>query len=593
MTETAVPATAASRLAGLCDYALSAAAEVPDAVLFRRRVGEVWQDVSAAAFLAEAGEVAKGLIATGVGPGDRVALMSATRYEWTLCDFAIWLAGAVVVPVYETSSAEQVSWILRDSGAVAAVVERAEHAALLDAPGERTALVAHWVVDDGDLDQLVTAGKAVDDALLHERASLAGPDDTATIIYTSGTTGPPKGCALTHANMRAEVDNVSSVIPDVFCGQGGSTLLFLPLAHCFARLIELGCVATRTPMGHTPGVATLLEDFASFRPTFVLAVPRVFEKIYNGSEQKAQAAGRGRVFRAAADTAVAWSQALDHGGAGLGVRVRHAVFDRLVYAKLRAAMGGRVTIAVSGGAPLGVRLGHFFRGAGIVVLEGYGLTETSAASTVNTSAHHKVGSVGQAIPGATLRIADDGEVLIQGPHVFAGYHRDPVGTAEVLRAGWFHSGDIGELDADGFLTITGRKKEIIVTAGGKNVAPAQLEDQLRAHALISQCMVVGDAQPYIAALITLDPDAIAFWSQQHDKGELTVAAAAADPDLLAEVQAAVDAANAVVSHAEGIKRFHVLPVDFTEAGGQLTPSMKLKRGLVLKEFASEVDALYS
>ena len=590
-----MPATGTEpRTGNLCDYALSAAREAPGTLLFRRLVARRWQDVTAAEFVAEVGEVAKGLIAWGLQPGDRVALMSATRYEWTLCDFAVWLAGGVPVPVYETSSAEQVRWILQDSGAVAALVETPAHAGVLEAVGPGgTALRARWVIDAGDLDLLVTSGKPVDDATLMDRAALAGPDSVATIIYTSGTTGPPKGCALTHANMRAEVDNASAVLPDVFSGAKGSTLLFLPLAHVFARLIELGCVATRTPMGHSPGVAHLVEDLASFRPTFVLGVPRVFEKIYNGSQQRAQASGKGKIFAAAADAAVAWSEAKDHGGAGLGLRARHAVFDRLVYTKLRRAMGGRITIAVSGGAPLGARLGHFFRGAGIVILEGYGLTETSAASTVNTSSHLKIGTVGRPIPGAALRIADDGEVLIRGPHVFAGYHEDPAGSAEVLREGWFHSGDIGEVDADGFLTITGRKKEIIVTAGGKNVAPAHLEDRLRSHPLISQCMVVGDAQPYIAALITLDPDAVAFWLEQGDRGELSMAAVAEDPDMVAEVQRAVDEANSSVSHAEGIKRFQVLPVDFTEAGGQLTPSLKLKRGIVLKEFASEVDALYS
>jgi long-chain acyl-CoA synthetase len=593
----APPATSGN----LTDILVLNAAQAPHKVAFRRRSGDRWLDVTASEFLTEVRGVAKGLMAAGVRAGDRVGLMAKTRYEWTLVDFAIWTAGAVTVPIYETSSAEQVQWILSDSGAVACIVESPDTAAVLDEVRSSLPSVANvWTIDAGAVDGLTASGAGVPDEDLETRRTVAAPDDLATIIYTSGTTGRPKGCELTHGNFLFEAANVISAkdadatLAKVFTDDAASTLLFLPLAHVFARMIQVGVVMAGATLGHTADVKRLLEDLATFRPTFILSVPRVFEKVYNSSEQKAEAAGKGKIFHTAAATAIAYSEALDHGGPGLGLRAKHALFDRLVYSKLRAALGGQVRWAVSGGAPLGTRLGHFYRGIGLTVLEGYGLTETTAASTVNTPGMIKMGTVGRPLPGVSIRIAEDGEVLIKGGQVFLGYYNNPTATAEALEDGWFRSGDLGELDEDGCLRITGRKKEIIVTAGGKNVAPAVLEDRLRSHRLISQCMVVGDAQPYIAALVTLDEEALPAWAEQRGKGSsLTVQQAADDPDLVAEIQEAVDEANKAVSRAEAIKKFKILPVDWTEDSGALTPSMKLKRGVVLKEFATEVDALYS
>ena len=601
MDEYTSPLLAPTATAGsLSDIIVTNAVEAPHKVVFKRRAGDRWLDVTCSEFLTQVQGVAKGLMASGIGPGDRVGLMSKTRYEWTLVDFAIWTAGAVTVPIYETSSAEQVQWILSDSGAVACVVETPEHLAVVnEVRGTLGDLDDVWNIESGGVDDLSAAGKDVDDKDLEDRRTAVKPDDLATIIYTSGTTGRPKGCELTHSNFLYEAANVISTkdgdatLANVFQDEQASTLLFLPLAHVFARMIEVGVVMARAELGHTADVKNLLADLATFKPTFILSVPRVFEKVYNSSEQKAEAAGKGKIFHAAADTAIAYSEALDHGGAGLALKAKHAVFDKLVYGKLRAALGGRVRWAVSGGAPLGPRLGHFYRGIGLTVLEGYGLTETTAASTVNTPGMIKIGTVGRPLPGVSIKIADDGEILVKGGQVFTGYYNNESATAEALRDGWFSTGDIGELDNDGCLRITGRKKELIVTAGGKNVAPAVLEDRLRAHRLVSQCMVVGDAQPYIACLVTLDEEALPAWLQQHGKPAMSVAEAAEDPDVLAEIQSAVDDANKAVSKAEAIKKFRILTVDWTEDSGALTPSMKLKRGVVMKEHAAEVDALYS
>jgi len=590
----------AATTGNLSDIVVDNAVQAPHKVVFKRRAGDRWLDVTCSEFLTQVNGVAKGLMAAGIGQGDRVALMSKTRYEWTLVDFAIWTAGAVTVPIYETSSAEQVQWILSDSGAVACLVETPDHLAVVnEVRGTLGDLDDVWTIETGAVDDLTASGRNVPDGDLEARRTAAVPGDLATIIYTSGTTGRPKGCELTHGNFLFEAANVISAkdsdatLANVFQDEGASTLLFLPLAHVFARMIEVGVVMARAELGHTADIKNLLADLATFKPTFILSVPRVFEKVYNSSEQKAEAAGKGKIFHAAADTAIAYSEALDHGGPGLALRAKHAMFDKLVYGKLRAALGGRVRWAVSGGAPLGPRLGHFFRGIGLTVLEGYGLTETTAASTVSTPGMMKIGTVGRPLPGVSIRIADDGEVLIKGGQVFAGYYNNESATADALRDGWFSTGDIGELDEDGCLRITGRKKELIVTAGGKNVAPAVLEDRLRAHRLISQCMVVGDAQPYIACLITLDEEALPAWLEQHGKGGMSLADAADDPDVIAEIQLAVDDANKAVSKAEAIKKFKILPAEWTEESGALTPSMKLKRGVVMKEHAAEVDALYS
>ena len=448
--------------------------------------------------------------------------------------------------------------------------------------------------EDGALEELAREGERISDADLEARRATLTPESLATIIYTSGTTGRPKGCMLTHGNLMFEIDQVVWGLPDVFLAPNSSTLLFLPIAHVFGRLIQLGCIRGGVRLGHSADIKQLLPGLASFQPTFLLAVPRVFEKVYNSAQQKAQAAGKGHIFDTAANVAIEYSESLDHGGPSLMLKVKHALFDKLVYVKLRHAMGGKMTWAVSGGAPLGARLGHFFRGIGVTILEGYGLTETSAASTVNRPKALRIGTVGQPMPGARAKIAPDGEILLGGGQIFVGYWNNPTATAEVLEPdGWFHSGDIGEIDDDGFVRITGRKKELIVTAAGKNVAPAVLEDRLRAHWLVSQCMVVGDAKPFIAALVTIDPESFPAWAAQQNKGDVTVADMVNDPELNATIQAAVDEANKAVSHAEAIKKFAILPVDWTEEGGQMTPSLKLKRSVVMQEFADEVEQLYS
>ncbi|HLI36659.1 MAG TPA: long-chain fatty acid--CoA ligase [Streptosporangiaceae bacterium] len=607
--------------ANLAEVVFKRAAERPRDVILRRKAvhgpggAAAWQDVTAGGFHDEVTALARGLIASGVGVGDRVALMSRTRYEWTVLDYAIWAAGAVSVPIYETSSAEQVEWILTDSGATAVIVETAAEEEIVAGLRDRVPAVGNvWRIEApgpgepgasgspgaAGLEALTASGASISGEVVKQRASAATASDLATIIYTSGTTGRPKGCMITHGNMLADVRNVASDAPEIFAMPGGSTLLFLPLAHVLARIIEVGCLESGIVLGHTPDIKNLLPDLATFRPTFLLAVPRVFEKVYNSAEQKAEAEGKGAIFRRAAGTAIRYSRALDSQAAGgrgpsAGLRVAHALFDRLVYAKLRAAIGGQVRYAVSGGAALGERLGHFFRGIGITILEGYGLTETTAAATVNRPSRNKIGTVGLPLPGVTVGIADDGEILMKGPNVFPGYWQADTATAEMFTDdGWLRTGDIGELDDDGFLRVTGRKKEIIVTAGGKNVAPAVLEDRLRAHWLVSQCMVVGDGKPYVAALVTLDEESLPQWKDKHGKpASATASDLRDDPDLLAEIQSAVDEANQAVSRAESIRRFRVLGTDFTQEGGQLTPSLKVRRNVVAKEFASDIEALYS
>jgi long-chain acyl-CoA synthetase len=588
--------TAVAESATLADVVFTRARREPAAVMLRKRTAAgQWLDVTASAFRDEVTALARGILAAGIEPGDRIALMSRTRYEWTLIDYAIWAAGAVTVPVYETSSAEQVEWMLGDSGARAVFAETSSHAAVIDGVRGRLATLdlGIWRVDE--LDALTAGGTQVSDDQLAQRRRQRGAADLATIIYTSGTTGRPKGCALTHRNLLADVRNaVDGSLPEIFDTPGSSTLLFLPLAHSFARVIQVGCLESGAVLGHWPDSSTLVQGLAEFRPSFLLAVPRVFEKVYNGAQQQAAASkAKSAIFSAAAEASIAWSRA--GGGGGPGLRLRHAVFDRLVYAKLRAAVGGRVRYAVSGGAPLGDRLGHFFRGAGLTVLEGYGLTETSAAATVNKPGRNKIGTVGMPLPGVTVRIADDGEILISGPNIFSGYWQNPDATADVLDGdGWLHSGDIGDLDEEGFLRVTGRKKELIVTAGGKNVAPAVLEDRIRAHPLVSQCMVVGDGRPFIGCLVTLDTDALGFWKERHGRpASAGPADLAGDPELIAEIQEAVDDANKAVSRAESIRKFTILDSDFTEQNGRLTPSLKVRRSVVAKDFAAEIEALYA
>jgi len=592
-----IPATA-----NLADVVFRRAAEQPQAVVLRRPSGASgfsgdWTDVTASQFRDEVIAVAKGLVAAGIEPGDRVALMSHTRYEWTLIDYAIWAAGAVTVPVYETSSAEQAEWILSDSGARACFVETASYADIIGSFRDRVPALSHVWQIDSDLDSLRAEGADTGDEAVAERAATAGAADLATVIYTSGTTGRPKGCELTHENLLSDVRNAFLGPLTLVAGtENAGTLLFLPLAHVFARIIQVGCLEGGIVLGHCGDLTALLPALASFRPTFILAVPRVFEKVYNTAEQKAVSEKKGAIFGRAADAAIAYSRALDAPGRpSFGLRAQHAVFDRLVYGKLRAALGGRAEYAVSGGAALSERLGHFFRGIGVTVLEGYGLTETTAATTVNRPDRNKIGTVGQPLPGVGIKIADDGEILISGKNVFPGYWHNEAATKEVFAEdGWFATGDIGELDEEGFLKITGRKKEMIVTAGGKNVAPAVLEDRLRSHALISQCIVIGDGKPFIAALITLDPEALGPWAERHGKpADATAAALRDDPDLIADVQAAVDDANQAVSRAESIRKFRILDVDFTQEAGQLTVKLGIRRSVLLKDFAADIDALYS
>lgn len=571
------------------------ATEAPNETAFSiKRPSGGWGQVSWTQFADDVDAVARGLVAAGVQPGDRVALMCRTRYEWTLVDFAGWAAGAAVVPVYETSSAEQVQWILSDSGARFAVVETDAHASVVEqVRADLPDLTDVLVIDDGALDVLRERGRDVPQSDLDARRDGLDRTSVATIIYTSGTTGRPKGCELTHGNFLDLAENAIGKLGQVVLTDNASTLLFLPLAHVFARFIEVLCVAGKARMGHSSDIKTLLPDFAGFQPTFVLAVPRVFEKIYNSAEAKAAGEGKGKIFLRAATVAIAYSEALDDGGPSLSLRLQHAVFDRLVYGKLRAAMGGKVRYAVSGGAPLGTRLGHFYRGIGVLILEGYGLTETTAPVAVNTPDKVKIGTVGYPLPGCGVRIAEDGEVLLKGVGVFTSYHNNPQATQEAIVDGWFRTGDVGELDDDGYLRITGRKKEILVTAGGKNVAPAVLEDRLRAHPLVSQCIVVGDQKPFVGVLITLDEEMWPGWAKTHGLEDVTIDQARTHPKVLEALQAAVDRANQAVSRAESIRKFAVLPGDFTESNGYLTPSLKLKRAVVMKDFAEDVDKLYA
>jgi long-chain acyl-CoA synthetase len=595
MNEISIPPLVPAATAGnLTNLIAERAWFEPERVIMSRPLGDGWQPVTAREVEEEIRATAKGLIAAGVQIGDRVAIMARTRYEWTILDFATWFAGAAVVPIYDTSSAEQIDWILNDSHSVAIIVETPALAELV-----KTVQPAHtrhmWAMTDDVLTVLREAGKHIGDDEIDRRRNAITPASLATLIYTSGTTGKPKGVQLSHSNFLAECGNVVQGASELFLKPGGSTLLFLPVAHVFGRMVQIGAITAGLHLAHcSDPVGRLPIDLGTFKPTFVLAVPRIFEKIYNGAEAKAEAAGKGKIFRKAADTAIAYSEALDKKHMSPVLKLKHGLFDKLVYSKIRAGMGGRVEAAISGGAPLGVRLGHFYRGIGISVLEGYGLTETTAGATLNLHGAHRVGSVGRPIPGTSIKIAEDGEVLIRGPIVMDGYWQNQAANDEVFDSErWFKSGDLGKLDDDGFLYIVGRKKEIIVTAGGKNVAPAVLEDRLRAHPLVSQCVVVGDNQPFIAALVTVDPDALKVWITNNKKDGASLGDLVSDPDLIAVIQTAVDEANKAVSKAESIRKFTILPIDFTIAGGHLTAKLSVKRHVVAKEFAKEIDALFT
>jgi long-chain acyl-CoA synthetase len=595
MNEISIPPLVPAATAGnLTNLIAERAWFEPERIIMSRPLGEGWQPVTAREVEEEIRATAKGLIASGVQIGDRVAIMARTRYEWTILDFATWFAGGVVVPIYDTSSAEQIDWILNDSHSVAIIVETPALAELV-----KTVQPSHtrhmWTMTEDVLTVLREAGKHIGDDEIDRRRNAVTPASLATLIYTSGTTGKPKGVQLTHSNFLSECGNVVQGASELFLKPGGSTLLFLPIAHVFGRMVQIGAISSGLHMAHcSDPVGRLPMDLASFKPTFVLAVPRIFEKIYNGAEAKAEAAGKGDIFRKAAAVAIAYSEALDKKKVSPILKLKHGLFDKLVYSKIRAGMGGRVEAAISGGAPLGARLGHFYRGAGVTVLEGYGLTETTAGATLNLVGAQRVGSVGRPIPGTSVKIAEDGEVLLRGPIVMEGYWQNQAANDEVFDSErWFKSGDLGKLDEDGFLYIVGRKKELIVTAGGKNVAPAVLEDRLRAHPLVSQCMVVGDNQPFIAALVTLDPDALKGWVANNKKDGASIADLVNDPDLIAVIQTAVDEANKAVSKAESIRKFTLLTTDFTIAGGHLTAKLSVKRHVVAKEFAKEIDALFA
>ena len=594
MNEITIPAIVPTAISGnLTDLVADRASHEPHRITMSRPLGDGWQPLTASQVEEEIRATAKGLVAAGIQIGDRVAIMARTRFEWTILDFAIWYAGGCTVPIYETSSAEQVDWILNDSGSVALIVETPTHKELV------TPVLPHhtkqvWVMTDDVLAVLRSAGSNISDEEIERRRNSLLPSTLATLIYTSGTTGRPKGVQLTHSNFLSECGNVVEGASDLFLKPDGSTLLFLPVAHVFGRMVQIGAIRAGLHLAHcSDPVGRLQPDLASFKPTFVLAVPRIFEKIYNGAEAKAEAAGKGKIFRKAADVAIAYSEGMDKRGFNPLLTLKHSLFDKLVYSKIRAAMGGSVEAAISGGAPLGTRLGHFYRGAGITVLEGYGLTETTAGTTLNLTQHLRVGSVGRPIHGNSVKIADDGEVLISGPIVMRGYWQNDEANKETFDGQWLKTGDLGRLDDDGYLYITGRKKELIVTAGGKNVAPAVLEDRLRAHPLVSQCMVVGDNQPFIASLITVDQDMLKGWIASNGKTGATIDTLVNDPDLIAVIQTAVDDANKAVSKAESIRKFTILPKDFTIAGGQLTAKLSLKRHVIAQQYAAEITALFS
>lgn len=582
--------------ANVADLLADRVKATPSLALFAVPEGAGWREVTAAEFERQVIALAKGFAAAGIEPGDKVGFIARTTYHWTLVDFALFYTGAVMVPVYETSSAAQVSWILSDSGATWAIAESEAHAARIAEVRSEVPLICQvWTMDAGDLDTLIAGGSGITDEEIVRRRSIAIGADIATLIYTSGSTGRPKGCVLTHSNFVELVRNSSVALSEVLTVPGSSTLLFITTAHIFARFISVLDIHAGVKTGHQPDTKQLLPALGSFRPTFLLAVPRVFEKVYNSAEQKAEAGGKGKIFRAAAHTAIEHSQLLQEGKKiPLGTKIKFAVFDRLVYSKLREAMGGRVQYAVSGSAPLGPRLGHFFHSLGVTILEGYGLTETTAPATVNLATKSKIGSVGPVLPGVGVRLGEDGEVEVRGVNVFKEYWQNPEATTDAFDGDWFRTGDIGAFDDEGFLTITGRKKEIIVTAGGKNVAPAALEDPIRGNTIVGQVVVVGDQKPFISALVTLDPEMLPAWLANNGLAtDMSLTDAAANPKVREEIQHAIDIANKKVSRAESIRKFVILDTEWTEASGHLTPKMSIKRNVIMSDFADAVEDLYN
>ncbi len=580
--------------ANATDLLVDRVAATPDLPIFALPTPDGgWSDVTASQFLSEVRALAKGFVAAGIEPGDKIGLMCKTRYEWTLIDFAVWFAGGVLVPVYETASPTQVQWNLEDSGAVGMITETADHFIRFDEIRADVPLVRNvWQLNLDALGKLVESGKDVSDDEIDRRRQLAKGSDMATLIYTSGTTGRPKGCVITHSNFVELCRNAQLAVPEVV-HPGSTTLLFITTAHIFARFISVLAIHGGVKVGHQADTKQLLPSMASFKPTFLLAVPRVFEKVYNSSEQKAEAGGKGKIFRKAAEVAIEHSKAEDAGKVPLGLKLQFALFDRLVLSKIRAALGGNVEYAVSGSAPLGLRLGHFYKALGIIILEGYGLTETTAPISINRPSDFRIGKVGPPLPGVSVRIADDGEVEAKGVNIFDGYWKNEAATAATFNGDWFKTGDIGELDENGYLTITGRKKELIVTAGGKNVAPAALEDPIRSNPIVGQVIVVGDQKPFISALITLDEEMLPVWLNNNGESpDQTLAEASVNPAIIAEVQRAVDAANATVSRAESIRKFRILATDLTEASGHLTPKLSIKRDVIVSDFADVIEGMY-
>ncbi len=593
ITDVSGPALAARSTGTTVLAAVKAnAVEHPDRPLFSVRVGDRFVDQSASAVWGRVERLALGLIATGVEPGDRVALMSATRAEWVELDLAINAVGAVTVPIYETSSADQIGWILTDSQAVLAVLETEEMLAAARSIDAEHGCREMLVIDDGATTELVERGQGVAAGRLDERLDAIGGDDIATVIYTSGTTGRPKGCVLTHGNLGVNVEQTADALAGTV-DASDVALLFLPLAHVLTKTTALFCLATGVKLAFGTSIERLPDEFAAVRPTLIAAVPRIFEKVFSRAQHTAEADGKGRIFERAAATAVRWSRQRADGRVDPLTRAEHWLFDRLVYRKLAAAFGGELRMAFSGGGPLGERLTSFFDGVGVRIYEGYGLTETSPLVTLNRTDAWRPGSVGRAVADTSIRIADDGEVLVKGPQVFQGYWRNDDATAEVFDdEGWFQTGDVGEIDGDGFLHITGRKKDLIVTSAGKNVAPAPLEDRMRSFSLVSQAMVVGDAERFVAALVTIDEDAFAEWLDDNDLTGATVADLAPGDRLRAEIQQAVDHANESVSRAESIREFVILGEDFSLEREEITPTLKVRRAVVAENHEQTIRAIY-
>lgn len=579
----------------------------PHGVMFTRPANYEWVNVTAKEFIREVFDVAKGIIAAGVEQGDRIIIISETRYEWSLLDFAVWAAGAVSVPVYPSSSLSQVRWVVEDSGAVLAITESQDH----------TELVQHLLVDDSGnpslsgstsqlrrileinssaIDTLKFEGRSLPDDVVDERIAATSTNDLASLVYTSGTTGKPKGCILTHKNWLAEVRGLLTNPIGAIAVPGSRVLTFLPMAHVFSRAVSLAVAIGGATQNHWSDFSSLSVEFQRSRPNLILGVPRVFEKVRNSAAQKAAdgSAFKRGIFEQAEQAAIEYSKALDtEEGPTRIQKAKQKVFDRMVYSKIREGVGGSVRYCITGGSAMGQDLLHWFRGIGVPVYEGYGLTEVAAAVTVDFD-DQQIGTVGPPIGGMTVRTNGVGEILVKGPTVFAGYWNNEEATKEALHGEWYNTGDLGEILDNGKLMITGRKKDLIVTAGGKNVSPGPMEDILRAHPLVSQAMVVGDGKPFVGVLITLDPDILKRWKLDRNIPEnRSTKELATEPQLRAEIQDAINEVNATVSHAEAIKKFYILESDLTEEENELTPTLKVKRNVVAQRYSDAIDHLYT